>query len=163
MAIHNHSSLSFLLATHQCLPMGRCSTHHDRHLTRMAILRHNVDLPRLICHSRSDQIAYLMGSHSDWTHERRPLLGTSSALSQQIRMNLVTDALLETLSGAEATLIPVNAQTTVCSIADWLSKRGATTRIGPTLESLAKDRVEPQVAPGDDNKIALAALNKTAT
>ncbi|KAG5775036.1 hypothetical protein H9Q73_011283 [Fusarium xylarioides] len=83
----------------------------------------------------------------------------SSALSQQIRMDLVTDALLETASGTEATLIPVNAQTTVCSLADWLAKRGATTRIGPTLESLTKDRAEPYIAPGDDNKIAIIGFS----
>nr|ALQ33037.1 putative polyketide synthase [Fusarium thapsinum] len=83
----------------------------------------------------------------------------SSALSQQIHMDLVTDALLEVVSGTEATLIPINAQTTVCSLADWLAKRGATTRIGPTLESLAKDRAEPQVAPGDDNKIAIIGFS----
>ncbi|KAF5637638.1 polyketide synthase [Fusarium tjaetaba] len=83
----------------------------------------------------------------------------SSALSQQIRMDLVTDALLETISGTEATLIPVNAQTTVCSLSDWLAKRGATTLMGPTLESMAKDRAEPQVAPGDDNKIAIIGFS----
>ncbi|KNB01535.1 hypothetical protein FOXG_04757 [Fusarium oxysporum f. sp. lycopersici 4287] len=83
----------------------------------------------------------------------------SSALSQQIRMDLVTDALLETISGSDATLIPVNAQTTVCSLADWLAKRGATTRIGPTLESLVKDQAEPQVAPGDENKIAIIGFS----
>ncbi|EWG41233.1 hypothetical protein FVEG_03379 [Fusarium verticillioides 7600] len=83
----------------------------------------------------------------------------SSALSQQIRMDLVTDALLETISSNEATLIPINSQTTVCSLADWLAKRGATTRIGPTLESLAKDRAEPHVASGDDNKIAIIGFS----
>ncbi|EXL92030.1 polyketide synthase [Fusarium oxysporum II5] len=83
----------------------------------------------------------------------------SSALSQQIRMDLVTDALLETVSGTDATLMPVNAQTTVCSLADWLAKRGATTRIGPTLDSLVKDQAEPQVAPGDDNKIAIIGFS----
>ncbi|KAJ4127485.1 Interface between microtubules and kinetochore protein [Fusarium oxysporum] len=83
----------------------------------------------------------------------------SSALSQQIRMDLVTDALLETISGSDATLIPVNAQTTVCSLADWLAKRGATTRIGPTLERLVKDQAEPQVAPGDENKIAIIGFS----
>ncbi|PQE28749.1 polyketide synthase protein [Rutstroemia sp. NJR-2017a WRK4] len=83
----------------------------------------------------------------------------SSALSQQIHMDLVTDALLETLSGTDATLIPVNVQMTVSSLADWLAKRGATTRIGPTLESLTKDRAESQVAPGDENKIAIIGFS----
>ncbi|CVK91833.1 bikaverin cluster-polyketide synthase [Fusarium mangiferae] len=83
----------------------------------------------------------------------------SSALSQQIRMDLVTNALVETVSGAEATLIPVNAQTTVYSLADWLAKRGATTRMGPTLESLAKDQAEPHLAPGDENKIAIIGFS----
>ncbi|ENH68137.1 Aflatoxin biosynthesis polyketide synthase [Fusarium oxysporum f. sp. cubense race 1] len=83
----------------------------------------------------------------------------SSALSQQIRMDLVTDAVIETVSGTDATLIPVNAQTTVCSLADWLAKRGATTRIGPTLESLVRDQADPQVAPGDENKIAIIGFS----
>nr|ALQ32777.1 putative polyketide synthase [Fusarium babinda] len=82
-----------------------------------------------------------------------------SALSQQIRMDLVTDTLLDTASATETTFIPVNAQTTVCSLVDWLSKRGATTRMGPTLENLVRDQTQPQVAAGDDDKIAIIGFS----
>nr|ALQ32989.1 putative polyketide synthase [Fusarium sp. NRRL 52700] len=120
-------------------------------LQGVEFLEHNMSIPIISCASgsRLDQLSF--------GNLLKNVL--SSALSQQIRMDLVTDALLDTFSSAEATLIPINAQSTVCSLADWMAKRGATARIGPTLESLIKDRADPQVAPGDENKIAIIGFS----
>ncbi|KAB8237687.1 type I polyketide synthase [Aspergillus alliaceus] len=85
-----------------------------------------------------------------------------SALAQQIRMDLVTETLFKIASTNDTTITPVNTQAT-WSLADCLSQRGATTRIGRTLEDLAKEEAGglkcSQVPPGDANRIAIIGFS----
>ncbi|KAF4953246.1 hypothetical protein FSARC_12440 [Fusarium sarcochroum] len=82
-----------------------------------------------------------------------------SAFSEQIRMDRVADALFEHVSANDTTFIPINAQATTCNLIEWLSQRGATARIGRTLEDVTKDQKGTSSTHDDANKIAIVGYS----
>ncbi|KAM0226570.1 hypothetical protein ACHAQD_000494 [Fusarium lateritium] len=80
-------------------------------------------------------------------------------LAEQIRVDHVVDALFDHVSTNDTTFIPINAQASTASIMDSLSRRGATTRISPTLKDLANNSKIPQSNSADADKIAIIGFS----
>ncbi|KAI6776042.1 hypothetical protein HG530_002800 [Fusarium avenaceum] len=81
------------------------------------------------------------------------------ALSEQIRMDHIVDALFEHVSANDTTFIPINAQVSAASIVDSLFRRDATTCIAPTLKYSVNDSNTSQSESIDVDKIAIIGFS----